>query len=160
MARQFIEQVPTLPTDINLTNWNNSTYYFQTSWKIWRAPYSAVFPYGFTDETYFNSLANTAWTIMWPDIYDWVKSQGGWDLVDITFKQGIYKAVMMAIEFMRNNRAMEQIVTGSISIGDFNSSSSGFSLYNEKSLLGERCMAELTKMGILRVGIYNGWQRY
>lgn len=160
MARQFIEDAPPLPFEINVGTWNASSYYYQTSYKVWKAPYSAISIHGFTDDGYFRSLANTAWNIMWPDIYDWVAGQGGWNLVDMSFKKGIYKAIMMAIEFMRNNRAMEQITTGSISIGDFNSSSSGFGLYNEKSLLGERCMAELTKMGILRVGIYNGWQRY
>lgn len=153
MADIFLYQAPPVPTEISLDNFNNRVYYKQLTYKVWKDPYS-IRKRGFTGSEYFDSLAELTWNIIWYEIYDWVKTQGGFDKVDSSYLKEIYYAIMINIEFLRINKPLENLIISNLNINDFNFTSNAMNLYSDKSFVGQKTWWHLRKIGILRVGVY------
>lgn len=142
--------LPKLPVEINVDNWNTNQYYFQSQYIKWKPPYSARN----NSEEYFKALGYATWRVIWPEIADWVNKNGGWNHLKIEYQLKIYTAIMMNIEFLRCNKVVEQNMVRTLTLNNFNVQSTPNQYYSDKTIVGEACWSYLTKLGILRMGMY------
>jgi len=150
----YKEDCPPLPTEISMANWNNSVYYEQQIYKTWKQTYSSK-QQNFTDEQNFLAYASITWRKIWPEIVDKINCWGGWDMLDISYKKNIFTAIMMNVEFLRKNKSYEQNIVMSINnSSNFQSQNTQYPWFNDKTILGENCLGQLTVLGILRIGLY------